>query len=49
MNTNYVNVGHMWTFAGDAKEIPEGTLCDCGMVEYKKPEYCDACGQEVHY
>ena len=48
MNTmNYCQTGHMWIFAGDVKEIAEGTLCDCGTVPYKKPKYCETCGQQL--
>lgn len=38
--------GHSWTYGGRDINL-EGQICDCGMVIYEKPKYCDKCGQTI--
>jgi len=41
-----LETGHVWHWAGSG-EIPEGTPCECGLMKYRKPDYCQHCGQKL--
>lgn len=43
-----VGNGHVFLWAGDASEIPNGWACTCGLTTWEKPQSDVSAQQKMH-